>query len=337
MAEHTFLKSEKYVTLGLAALDQLALLPNIFKRISGDAFKYARNDTITWTTGRVTTARDYTWRDRVGPIILDKIGQTETDIKLDKHIYQGVAVTNEQRTMDVKSMAAEVIAPQVEALVAKAEGKVILGLRAADFKSPLPAVYENTDPWKWALRVRALLNAQGAPRGNRKLLVGAAAENWLLNSDRIVPATATPETSRAVREAVIGRIAEFDIVPVPALEDDEIFAVTSDALVIANVAPQPPEGAVSSAMLRERGWGLLHTYNYDWAYQQNTSVLSTFLGVNSVNDELKVRRNPQTKLPELELDDEGNPQHTGKNVRGATGRLLEGNDPATAPDPEPTP
>src|SRR5690606_18213318 len=221
------------------------------------------------------------------------------------------------------------------ALVAKAEGKVILGLRAADFKTPLPSVYENTDPWKWALKVRALLNAQGAPAAGRRLLVGAAAENWLLNSERVVPVTATPETSRAVREAVIGRIAEFEIVPVRALEDDEIFAVTSDALVIANVAPAKPEGAVSAAQLTERNWSLLHTYNYDWSYQQNASVLSTFLGVSSVNDELEVQRNAETKLPELVLDEEGNPKYTGKNVRGAKGRLLEGNDPATEPEPDP--
>lgn len=328
MAEHTFIKSEKYVGLGLAALEQFALLPNIFKRISGDSFRYAKDDTVHWTTGRVTTARDYEWRTRTAPIILDKIGQTRVNISLDTHIYQGVAVTNEQRTMDVRSFATEIVQPQVQALINRAEGKVVMGLRAADFKTPLPAVYENDDPYQWALRVRALLNSQGAPRAGRYLLVGANVENWLLRTERIAPPGSTPETSRAVRDAVLGRMADMDIVPVPALEDNEIFAVTRDALAIANVAPVKPEGVVDGAIRRYNNWSLLHTYNYDPSYQQNTSVLSTFMGVSSVNDELQVQRNATTKLPELVLDAEGNPIPTGKNVRGAKGTLTVGDRPA---------
>lgn len=323
MAEHTFIKSEKYVQLGLAALDQFALLPNLFQRISGDAFKYAKDDTIQWTTGRVTAARDYEWRTRTAPIVLDKIGQTKVDIKLDTHIYQGVPLTNEQRTLDVKSLALEVVKPQVEALITKAEGKIITGLRAADFKTALPTLYTDTDPYTWALAVRKILNTQGAPRGGRQILCGADAENQLLSTDRIAPANATPETSRAVRDALLGRIAGMDIIPVPALEDNEIIVVTRDAMVIANVAPERPDGAIDSAQRRAKAWSLLHTYNYDYQYQQNASVLSTFLGVNSVNDELEVARNAQTKLPELVLDANGDPKPTGKNVRGARGLFVD--------------
>jgi hypothetical protein len=319
MAEHTIIKSDKYVSLGLAALDQFALLPNIFKRISGDSFKYAKDDTISWVTGRVTTARDYEWRTRTAPIILDKIGETKVQITLDTH-----AVTNEQRTMDIRSFATEIIRPQVEALITRAEGKIVVGLRAANFKTPLPAVYESDDPYTFALQVRKILNANGAPKRDRYFLVGADVENWLLNSNRVAGVNTTPETSRAVREAVIGALAGFTIVPVPALEDNEIFAVASDALVVANVAPVTPDGAIDSALRRERNWSLLHTYSYDPNYQQNLSVLSTFMGVSSVNDELQVQRDATTKLPELVLDANGDPIPTGKNVRGAKGTLTAG-------------
>lgn len=328
MAEHTFIKSAKYVSLGLAALQHQALLPNIFKKISGDSFRYAKDDTVTWKTGRVTTARDYEWRTRTSPIVLDKIGQTSVDIKLDTHLYQGVAVTDEQLTLDVASFASDIVVPQVEALVTRAEGKVIQGLRAADFKTPIPQFYESDDPYQWALKVRALLNSQGAPRGGRYLLVGAEVENWLLGSDRIAPATATPETSRAVRDAVLGRMAGFEIVPVPALQDKEVFAVTSDALVIANVAPTVPRGVVDGALRSYQGWSLRHIFSYDGSYLQDGSILSTFLGVNSVNDELQVQRNATTKLPELVLDENGDPIPTGKNVRGAMGTLTAGDRPA---------
>lgn len=328
MAESTFIKSAKYVSLGLAALEHRALLPNIFHKVSGDSFRYAKDDTLTWKTGRVTTARDYEWRTRTAPIVLDKIGQTTVDIKLNTHIYQGVPVTDEQATLDIENFARDIVVPQTEALVDRAEGKVMQGLRSADFKTPLPEVYENDDPYRWALRVRALLNSQGAPRQGRYLLVGANVENWLLGSDRIAPANATPETSRAVRDAVLGRMAGFDIVPVPALLDNEVFAVTSDALVVANVAPTVPRGVVDGAIRSYRGWSLRHIFSYDGSYLQDGSVLSTFMGVNSVNDELQVQRNSETKMPELVLDSNGDPIPTGKNVRGAMGTLTEGDRPA---------
>lgn len=326
MAEHTFIKSEKYVSLGLAALETRALLPNIFKKIGGDSFKHAKDDTLTWRTGRVTTARDYEWRSRTAPIILDKIGQTVVDIKLDTHIYQGVAVTDEQMTLDVENFTRDIVVPQVDALADRAEGKVLVGLRNADFKTPLPDFYEDDDPYKWAIRVRSLLNSQGAPRAGRYLLVGAAVEAWLLMSDRIAPPGATPETSRAVREASLGRLAGFDIIPVPLLDDNEVFAVTSDALIIANVAPTVPRGAVDGAVRSYRGWNLRHIFDMDSNYLQDTSILSTFMGVNSVNDELETERDDQG-LPRLKVDAEGNPVPTGKNVRGATGTLTEGERP----------
>lgn len=327
MAEHTFIKSQKYADLGVAALFQKSVLSNLFRKVSGAGFKYALDDTLTAKTGRVTTARDYEWRTRTDPIVLDKIGQTTVDIKIDKHIYQGVAITNEQLSLDVASFAQEIVSPQVDALVEKAEEKVLLGLRAADFKTAIPAFYESDDPYKWALSTRAILNSNGAPRGDRVLLVGAGVESWLLGSDRIAPSGATPETSRAVRDAILGRLAGFDIVPVPALEDDEVFAVTRDALMIANVTPSRPRGAADAATATFGGWGMLHTFDYDVHYQQDTSVLSTFLGVNSVNDELTVVRDATSKMPRLSLDSEGNPIPTGKNVRGTRGVLTEGDRP----------
>src|SRR5690606_37087597 len=193
-------------------------------------------------------------------------------------------------------------------------------------KTAIPAFYENDDPYKWALRVRALLNKQGAPAAGRYLLVGAAVENWLLGSDRIAPSGATPETSRAVREATLGRLAGFEIVPVPLLGEFEVYAVTRDALVIANVAPVVPRGVVDGARNSYRGWNMRHIFSYDGSYLQDGSILSMFMGVNSVNDELEIEKDDQG-IPRLKVDENGDPIPTGKNVRGAKGTLTEGDRP----------
>ena len=327
--EHQFIKSTKYVNLGLAALSKRAVLPNVFKKIGGGVFAHALNDTITWRTNRVTRARDYEWRTRTAPIILDRITQTVVDIKLDTHIYQGVPLTDEQMTLDVANFATEIVSPQVDALIDRAESKVMLGLRNADFKTPLPAFYESDDPYRWALNARAILNSNAAPK-DRVILAGAGVEAWLLQSQRVASQLATIENSNAIREATLGRLAGMDIIVSPALMDDEVYVVTRDALIIANVAPSVPRGVTDGARARYQGWDLRHIFQYDKDYLQDASVLSTFLGVNSVNDELEWERDATSGMWQIKLDGTtGEPIATGKNVRGTKGTLLAGNRPPT--------
>jgi P22 coat protein - gene protein 5 len=321
---NNYIKSEQYVNLGLAALVERALLPNYFTRISGDAFANAQDDTLYWKGARVTTARDYEWRTRTAPIVLDKIGQTRVSITLDTHIYNGIPVTVEELTLDIGSFANDIVTPQIDAVITRIEQKIVLGLRAADFKTAIPAVYENDDPYKFAVSIRALLNKQGAPTNNRVFFIGTDVETWLLTSDRIAPA-GLGTSPDVVRNASLGRLAGFDIVPVPGLADNEIFAVTPSTLVIANGAPALPLGAAQAARRNYRGWSLLQTTSWDTMYQRDISVLSTFLGVNSVEDELTT--SVVGGFRTLTLDGDGNPIPTGKNVRGAKGTLTAGDRP----------
>ena len=324
---NTYIKVEQYLATFLAALNVRSLLPSIFTRTPADAFASAEGDTLYWKTNRVTTARDYEWRTRTAPIILDKIGQARVAITLDKHVYNGVPITAEELTLDLKRFATEIAQPQAESVRDRIEQKVVKGLRAADFKTAIPAFYEDDDPWTVVRGIRRILNDNGCPADNRYLLVGSQVEDWMLGAERVAP-VADGITNPAVRNATIGQIGGMTIVPSSMLAEDEIFAVVPSTLVIASGAPALPLGLADAQKARAsyEGYEMLLTIAYDQRFQQDASVFSTFLGVNSIEDELATTTDADG-FTILDLDEDGNPTLTGKNVRGAKGTITDGNRP----------
>lgn len=326
--EHEFIRPEQFVNLGIAALDELTVLPRIFTRINGDIFKGAPTEETGGVLGQkvnyrlrrvASPATEYEFRTRNNPIELGKIGTVTEAITLDTHLLHGVPMTNEQFTFDVTRFSQEIVVPQAQALVEELESRVVAALAAAPFKvtnANTNATADGVEPYKLALKLRSVLNKQGTPRDNRILLVGTNVEQWMLEDDRI---SRLPEsgTTAALRRAVLGDLAGFTVIASDAIGENDYYAVHPSALAIANVAPEQPLGVPYSARQTADGWSLLLTYQYESRWQQSVSVLSTYLGINSINDELQ--RDAETGG--VVFDANGNPQTTGKNVRGAKGVL----------------
>ena len=309
---NTYIKAEQYAALAVAALNRRTVLPQVFTRFDGGLFVGALDDTVTFKLPGVTQARDYEWRTRTNPIVLDKIGRTKISIKLDTHTYSAVPITDEELTMDLTSFGSEVLLPQLSAVTERLEGKVMAGLRAAPFKTTTLDADATDDPFDWALDASLTLDAQYTPSDGRTLLVGRNPWKWLMKSDALVRYDPS-QAQTAYRRALAGEIAGFNIVRSPRLADNEIFAIHPSALVLANVAPGNPDGATYSASRSFEGMSMRVLRDYDPNFLRDRSVVSTFTGISSVNDEYQQDSNG------LVLDAEGNPQITGKNVRGAKG------------------
>lgn len=335
--EHEIVRADQYLALGLAALERESVLPKVFTMINGDRFKGAPStfgsgaqlgQAVNHKLARVAApARDYNWRTRTDPIVLDRIGTVTQQIILNQHIYHGVAVTNEQLTFDLTDFAAEIALPQAEALREKFEANIVKGLEAAPFKVTNANAAEADDPYKYALKLRALLNKQGTPDSGRVLLVGDDVETWLLGTDRLSRLQETGSTD-ALRRATLGDIAGFRVVRSSLIAPNAVYALHPSALLVANVAPDLPLGHNYASRQAYNGMSMLLVRDYDQAFQQSRSVISTYFGINSVNDEL-------TKATQADVDagraslvgapildaDTGNPTVTGKNVRGAKGTV----------------
>ena len=311
--QNQYLKAKKYAAMLVGALERDTVLPMAFTRMDGNAFRGALNDTITFRLPGMTKARDYEWRTRNNPIVLDLISRTEVSIKLDTHMYSAVPITDEENTLDLESYAVEVLLPQKEALAERYESKVVSALRAVTWSGAAINAKTADNPFAWALGVKALLDKQGTPAQGRKLLLGSNAFAWIIQSDQLLKYDPSQALS-AFREATFGRIAGFDVVDAgTALGPNEIFAVHSSALVIANLAPDIPSGAVWGAKGRHAGFALRVMRDYDTNFLRDRSVVSTFSGISSVNDEYEM----DTEAGGVKLDAEGTPVLTGRNARGA--------------------
>lgn len=312
--EHTTVKMEKVTELGVAALKSLAWLPPIFQTFPGDRFKGALNDTLTWTTGRYTIAGEYEWRTRLNPVQLQRIGQTSATVKLDKHLIQATPVTNEQATLDIRSFGQEIVVPQMEAMNVEISHQIMKALRAA------PLAYTNVNatsgdkPSAVAVNAHLKLQRAGVPNEGRFWIVGANAEEWLLSSDELMdPRRAGGD--RLLSDNVIGRIRGFNVVSGSSLVgENEMYFGHKSGLLVANIAPEAPFDVPNSGRYSVGGMSLMGTLGYDWSYQSTVSTLSTFMGVNSVNDELQL---DDEGLPVF--NDDGDPVLTGKNVRICAG------------------
>lgn len=324
---NTYIKPEKTVALALAALEKNAILPLAFTQLPDDTFKGARDDKVrVFRSGGVTRARDYEWRTRTQPIVLDRIARTSTFIEMNDHIYNAVPVTDEEMTLDIVSYVTEVLGPQLEAVVDRAEGKVLTQLLSADMAWKTSDLeYNASKPaLKQMLAVKTVLDDQGTPKRGRKIVCGTLMGNALLASDDLVKYD-TSQAVTAFREATIGRIAGFDIVVSSSIPSERFFAVHPSALAFANTAPVVP-ASTEGARQTHRGWSLRAIKAWDNAYLSEVSTVSTFAGTGAIKDELQMEKVDGIYVPALV---NGEPVYTDKNVRGAAGQFV--------PEPEPVP
>lgn len=332
---NTYLKTEGRIALALARLHQAANFSNLVTRIDGNGFVGALNDRLWFEFPGVTIARDYTWRQRLDPIIFDEIARTKQYVKLDTHTYQGVRFTDEEEKLDLDSYARQILFPQVDALATKLDTKTVTALRAADWAVTTlelgPSAGSVTGDevgdtaLKQALKVKAALDAAGCPDGGRFLIAGANTFVWLVGSKALKDYDVNQATT-AFRRGVFGIIAGMEVVDgTGILGDDEFVVVHPSWGVLANVAPSVPTGVTWGVRQQYQGWSLRAVRQYDLSYLSDRSVVSTFTGITEVKDQYQ-RHTAGTAATANDgsvagdpIIVDGEPQFTGKNVRGGSG------------------
>lgn len=269
-------------------MQQSLIAPLVITRANGEDFKGSLNDTITLRIGGLrAVARDYEFRTRTAPIVFDDIqGGEGIDIKLDTHITSATLLTDEHYTLDDIDFVREVIEPQMQSVAGRIEGKVVAGLRAANAKETID-FGDGADPFLIALEAKRLMDSwKVAPASGRTYLVGSNIAAQFLASERLsrydsVGLAGTP----ALRDAVIGQLAGSPVVEVAALDPDEGFYLHKTAAVVGNVAPDIPRGVTAGSKSSRNGWAARWIADYDSNYLRDRSIVSTFLGVNDVEDE----------------------------------------------------
>lgn len=306
-------KPEKVVQLALAIMQRNLVSPLLTTRLPDRTFVGAtEGDTVTVKIGEaIAVARNYEWRTRTGPIVMDDIGGGgKLAVKLDTHSYSATSITLEQLTLDEIELVNDVVGPQAEAVAKDLEAKVLAKWATIPWKRTM-AITQASDPLKVVAEARRLLDADKvAPRAGRVMLIGSDIEaNWIV-SDRLSKYDSVgQEGTPALREAIIGRIAGTPIITVPELDPQFIWYGSNSAMVMANVAPAVPAGAhVGRQGINSNGFTATWLADYDSPYARDRSMVHTFSGLTDIRDE----RNADGSLK----DPTGTGYATAKNVRG---------------------
>lgn len=284
---HIFQKADKIAGIGLDVLQRQIVLPNLFRARYGITdFKGAKGDVVNVKRPPILRARDAGFRNR-NTIVMDDLIQSRIQVALNKYPYSGVALTDEELTLDIENYSQEVTVPQTRALAEDFEETVATTLAAATYVHTVSFVVGDPgdagDPRKVAIEARKLLNSSKVPAAGRYWIVGADVSAAIAKFDNLLDVD-TAGLPEAVREGVVGRLGGFTIVESNALAGDESYFVHDSAVALAFVAPAAPKGATSAGVATEGGLALRQLFDYDSDTLSDRSIVSVFTGGAVVTD-----------------------------------------------------
>jgi len=265
-------------------------------------FTGALNDTVNMRVPARRTARKRTLRAGTA-IVNDVSNEFSVPVTLDTDVYNGAPITDEELTLDITDFAAQILMPQVRAVVEGLEDEAVDVIETATYPARLqidPSDTEfqvggETDWFRVAARAGTLLDTENVPTSGRTLLVGSTVAEQIITSDRFSKYNEIgPDATDALRERKIGRIGEFDVIKSSDIDAEDAYAYHRTAFVLATRAPLVPRGAsfgqVSAAGSRAgspgfyQGISVRWLMDYDYTNTTDRSLVNTWCGTAVVLD-----------------------------------------------------
>lgn len=229
-------------------------------------------------------ARERGIDDITTAIVLDSLTESTTPITLGTHAYSAVALSEGDLSQHLESFAAQVLAPQVQAVVDDIETTIAAAIVAAggfqtgEQDAVSPVTYDASNPVAFFIELRRVLRNRGVPVAGLNLVVGTQVYSDLLSSQKLQDASASGSTA-ALREGQIGRVQGFTVVESTRVDENDINAFHSDAFTLAVRAPIVPAGVSFGAFESSNGFSLRYIRDYDANVLKDRSIVSTFAGV----------------------------------------------------------
>jgi hypothetical protein len=284
---NTFLKPTVINRMALKLLQREVVLPRLVWNFADAEFRGAYGDTVTLRLPAVLAAREYGFRNnRSSEIVIDDLTETSVPVVLDTDLYSAVALTDEQLTLDIVDFSEQVLNPQVSAIARGLEDLIVETMQSATYGTSLNIADSADGMWGTLLDARKALNDANVPREGRVVVVGSEIEREILSDDKFNRVDSVGDGAvSAVREATINRLAGFTIVGSNAIDAETAIAFHPTAFAFVNVAPVVPDGANFGSRMAESGLAMRWLRDYDAPHLQDRSVVSSFAGCSSVEDD----------------------------------------------------
>lgn len=284
---NSFIKAEQVISQMLGVLEREVVLANLVWRDPIPTFKGAKDDTVSIRLPAYMNARTRVMRSGTA-LTVDELDETKVDVTLDTHVYKAIGVSDEEMTLDIVDFGQQITQPAMSSVIRKVDDALATELANADYE--VEEAMTASDPYKGILRAKLDLDKASIPAGGRFLAVGSNVEEALLTSDRLLRFDSTGDSSNsALREATIGRIANFTAVSAPGLDPDVAVAAHRTAFVLCLVAPVVPTGASWGAMSSYKGMSLRTLRDYDptpagGGPPKDRLLTDTFMGTGVTED-----------------------------------------------------
>lgn len=284
---NSFIKAEQVIAQMLGVLERETVLAGLVWRDPVPTFRGAKDDTVSIRLPAFMSARTRTMRSNAA-LTVDDLDETKVDVSLATHVYKAIGVTDEEMTLDIVDFGQQITAPAMNSVVRKIDDA--LATEMADASYEVEVGLDEEDPYLGILEAKLALDRANVPFGQRFLAVGSNVEQALLASDRLTRFDSTGDSANsALREATIGRLANFTAVSAPGLDPDTAVAAHRTAFVLCLVAPQVPTGASWGETRTHKGMSLRVLRDYDptpaaGGPPKDRLLTDTFMGTGVTED-----------------------------------------------------
>jgi hypothetical protein len=278
---NTFIKATKVVRTALGVLERETVLPNLVWRDAAGGFEGVYNDTVSIRLPAYVTARTRALR-AAGPITIDELTEVKVDVTLDKDVYKGIKVTDENMTLDIVDFGTQVLGPILRSIVTGVEDELVDTIAGATYA--LSETFSEADPLGSVLKARKDLNKAYVPMNDRVFACGADIEELILK-DLANRESGAPSAENALQDATVAKYGGFRIVSVPAFAPDEAYAFHKTAFVLSSRAPVKPDGASWGASMSAGGFAIRVIKDYDASNLADRCIGNCYIGSDVVLDD----------------------------------------------------
>jgi len=282
----TFLKPTVIVQTALGLLVRELTLPRLVWRDPVGDFAGAFNDTISirlpaYVEANTRALRSGATRNKTS------LYERKVDLTLDTDVYLDTPITDEQLSLDIRDFGFQVLAPLTEAIGRKIEDKLVDVITGATYENSISFNHSTDKPYQdIAVAARTYLNNARVPMAGRAIVCGSLVEAAFLTDDEFIRADHVGTTAeQTVREAMIGRVAGFDVYTSPAIDSDKAYAFHQTAYALSNRAPVVPAGAPYGHSDSYQGLALRTVRVFDPDAVEDRLVMDSWLGATAVTDE----------------------------------------------------
>lgn len=304
-----FIKAEKVVRTALGLLVRDITLPGLVWRDAAGDFRGAKDDTISIRLPAfVSSAKTRALRSGAARV-KSAVHERKVDVTLDTDVYLDVPVTDEQLTLDIEDLGAQVLMPMVDGMVRTLEDELAAVITGATydntiaFNSATQDVYDDV-----AVPAAALLDQAFVPQAGRVLLVGSNFTADVRTNTKFIDPLRTGGNELFRNGDISAPVAGFSrVVASNSIPANEAYAFHSTAYVLNSRAPVVPAGAPYGATASYNGFAIRTVRVFDPDAVEDRLVMDSWVGANTVSDTGHWNANPATGGKFVPVDDPANP------------------------------